>query len=196
MPVKVAGEYDLETTFTRREGKDTLAIVLPVGSHACDIALSSWEGQAHGLEAIDGQDSRSNPTTRSPARSSTDSGTRSWRKYEFGTNLPALQVLLDNAPLFRWQGKETSWRPGRVFPSPPGPDRPRRVSLLGNVPFGTAASHLGRGFMDRTPKGRTEGIFADCGRAAQARGTSGAHRPSREGCGSCQSCLRSGQESG
>ncbi len=122
LPVKVAGEYDLETTFTRREGKDTLAIVLPVGSHACDIALSSWEGQAHGLEAIDGQDSRSNPTTRSPGTLINGQRYTLLAKVRIRDQLASIEVLLDNAPLFRWQGKETSLAPLGEF-SLPHPDQ-------------------------------------------------------------------------
>ena len=109
MPVVLEGEYDLTVSFTRLEGDNTIAVVLPIGERRCIVVLSGWNGQTSGIESIDGKEAHSNPTTKHP--SVLINGRRytlvaKVRRHQGQT--ASVEVLLDKAVLASWQGKESS----------------------------------------------------------------------------------------
>jgi len=68
LPVSIEGSYDLEVEFTRRQGNDAVALLLPIGSAQCAVVLSAAGGKAHGLALVDGRDATDpqNPVSRRP----------------------------------------------------------------------------------------------------------------------------------
>lgn len=55
LPVRIQdASYDLEVEFTRTEGTDTVAVVLPVGKQQVAFVLSAGDGFASGLEMVSG----------------------------------------------------------------------------------------------------------------------------------------------
>lgn len=54
-PIVVAGSYQLTCTFTRRTGKDEVALILPVGETCVELLVDSCGGTVSGLAQVDGR---------------------------------------------------------------------------------------------------------------------------------------------
>jgi len=124
LPVKVEGDYDLEVDFTRTGGDSSLGVIFPVGPAMCCLWLSAYNGQYHGLEMIDGEDSSRNPSTRQAGPLAND------RQYSVIIQVrlahdgqTAITVLLDSNPCTEWTGNVASLsvnaRFGQVVPYRP-----------------------------------------------------------------------------
>ncbi|HUT12282.1 MAG TPA: PA14 domain-containing protein [Thermoguttaceae bacterium] len=58
LPIEVAGSYDLEVEFTRHEGDDAVAVILPIGPTQCAMLLSVLDGKGdarHGVAHVQGR---------------------------------------------------------------------------------------------------------------------------------------------
>jgi serine/threonine protein kinase/formylglycine-generating enzyme required for sulfatase activity len=108
LPIQVAGDYQLEFSFTRVSGSNDILIHFPVARHAnAGIMLSGWDGGAGGIHAIDGKGnidgSRSEGVVR-PSR------LQNGRRYSARLNVSAvgdqvqLDFQLDGQPYISWQG--------------------------------------------------------------------------------------------
>ncbi|HEY1786135.1 MAG TPA: NPCBM/NEW2 domain-containing protein, partial [Pirellulales bacterium] len=56
IPMSVDGEYSLHVEFTRKSGRDTVVVILPIASGQCMLALSGHDGAVTGFEVINGQE--------------------------------------------------------------------------------------------------------------------------------------------
>lgn len=124
LPVKVEGDYDLEVDFTRTGGDSSLGVIFPVGPAMCCLWLSAYNGQYHGLEMIDGEDSAHNPSAHPAGPLAND------RQYSVIIQVrlghggeAAITVLLDGRPCTEWTGNVASLsinpKFGQVFPHYP-----------------------------------------------------------------------------
>jgi hypothetical protein len=109
LPVKVEGDYDLEVDFTRTGGDSSLGVIFPVGPAMCCLWLSAYNGQYHGLEMIDGEDSSRNPSTRqaSPLVNDRQYSVTIQVRLEQGGQA-AIAVLLDGRSCTEWTGSVAS----------------------------------------------------------------------------------------
>jgi len=64
LPIVINGSYDLEVTFSRREGKRGTSITFPIGPRACTLVVASYERDLVGLDTVDGQPALDNRTSR------------------------------------------------------------------------------------------------------------------------------------
>ena len=55
IPVTPTGSYEVRLTFARMTGTNAVAVLLPVGPTACGLVLSAKDGEASGLEGINGK---------------------------------------------------------------------------------------------------------------------------------------------
>jgi len=108
LPAALEGAYEMEVVFTRHRGKDTVYIGLPVGTHACNLALSTWAGEVHGLEMIDGVEARDNPDSVRPGTLENARKHTVLIRVAPNRDKVAIDVLLDCRPLLSWQGFQKS----------------------------------------------------------------------------------------
>jgi hypothetical protein len=116
LPAVVDGSYNLVAELTRTNGSDSVTITLPVGTRACTLHLSACEGRVSGLGRIGGRGITDplNPAIRRPG------GLVNAQRHKLLVNvmlLPSSQlddhdvlidVWLDDRPLVRWAGRESS----------------------------------------------------------------------------------------
>lgn len=108
LPVHVEGDYDLEVEFTRQTGDSGLSVLFPVGPATCTLWLSSWNGQYHGLELIDGKENSENATTRSPGTLVNGRRYRIRIGVRVAGELASVEVWLDGEPCTEWMGQISS----------------------------------------------------------------------------------------
>jgi hypothetical protein len=111
LPVEIDGAYDLQMTFSRQtpyvDGA-AICVILPVGTAKCALILDTGKEHNSGIEQIDNKGIKDNPTyvrgvplpsgrmftVQISVRPSQDSAT--------------IAVQLENKPLLRWEGKQSS----------------------------------------------------------------------------------------
>lgn len=81
-PVVIRGSYDLEVTPTRHQGRDAVLVYLPVGSHACYLALSGGNGAPTHLRSWRGNASMKTRPPQNRGSSSTVDRITYWPKFE------------------------------------------------------------------------------------------------------------------
>lgn len=74
LPAAPKGDYDLRVAFTRRTGQNSIAIFFPYGSGRAAFEVDAWGENLAGIQNVNGQDLRSNPTRRPNVR--LENGTR------------------------------------------------------------------------------------------------------------------------
>ena len=107
-PIVVNGEYDLSVSFTRISGDEAVDVLLPVGSHTCLVFFSGWNGDCHGIEWIDGKWGCKNQTTVRPGKLINGIKYDMFVKVRSKQNMASIEVFLNNKPIIRWQGNESS----------------------------------------------------------------------------------------
>ncbi len=51
-PVVIDGSFDMEASFTRHDGDNVVALLLPVRPHGCSVIISGWNGQGSWIDLI------------------------------------------------------------------------------------------------------------------------------------------------
>ncbi|MCX6910770.1 MAG: FHA domain-containing protein [Verrucomicrobia bacterium] len=108
LPGEIAGSYDLEVQFTRHTSDQTVGVVLPAGSRLCSVVLSSFAGEASGLEFINEQDVRNNPTTFKPAALNNGQPYTLLVQVRPQGDRVDLTATLDGRPFISWSGAQSS----------------------------------------------------------------------------------------
>jgi serine/threonine protein kinase len=131
LPAILEGDYDLTVNFTRQKGENTIAVMLPIGQRRCVVVLSGWNGQASGIQSIDGEEAHSNPTAKHP------SVLINGQRYTLvatvrrqSDHTASIEVLLDEAVIATWHGKESSLDLGGEWHLP----QKRRFAFITNDP--------------------------------------------------------------
>ncbi len=108
LPVIVEGSYQLEVQFTRSEGTDMVAVLLPGGPQGSALVLSDRGGKLSGIDRIDGRDLADNRTCRRPG--TLQNGRRYTVLVEVKQegDLAGVAVLIDGKPYIEWSGRRTS----------------------------------------------------------------------------------------
>jgi len=123
LPVNLKGSYDLQVDLVRHSGENTLKIFLPVGSTACSLTLSGWQGSASGLGMIDDRFADNNPTTVRPGKLINGRTYRVLAKVRLADENVSISVAVNGTPYIKWTGKQSSLSlPGAW--ALPQPDRP------------------------------------------------------------------------
>jgi len=108
LPGGIAGSYDLEVQFTRHTSDQTVGVVLPAGSRLCSVVLSSYTGEASGLEFINEQDVRNNPTTLKPATLNNGQPYTLLIQVRPQGDRVSITATLDGKPFISWSGAQSS----------------------------------------------------------------------------------------
>ena len=134
LPLRVTGSYDLEVQFTRHAGNENITIVLPVGRRACRLSMNAWEGEASGLEEIDGKSARDNSTVVRPGTLTNGKLYRVLcRVREDGENA-TIAIFHDGKEFTSWTGKLASLSTGKYL-TWPNQDQPGFYTKLGDVTY-------------------------------------------------------------
>lgn len=109
----VPRNYSLSIEFTRIDGNDVVAVILPVGSTSPAFELSGWAGQSHGLSRVDGLPTRDedNPASVRPGR--LENGQRHRLVLDVSTEgeEATVSARLNGEALLRWQGNRSRLQP-------------------------------------------------------------------------------------
>ena len=104
LPVSPRGSYEIETTFQRTSGTDSVCVYLPVGSHEVLLLLSAWHGEVSGLAQVK---SRGIKEGEAAVRPGTIENGRDYhlavKVLVRGTEVQII-VSLNGTPYFRWRG--------------------------------------------------------------------------------------------
>ncbi len=104
LPVIVEGSYDLDLGFSAGRGGDTpVALVLPVADRHCAAILMGWQGNASGLERIEGKSSKEAGTMVSTLLEAE----RTYRvsvQVRLSKERLEIRVSLDGEPHLQWSG--------------------------------------------------------------------------------------------
>ena len=106
LPVTPRGNYLLHVQFVRTEGKDGIYIGLPVGEDGANLNLSGWEGQASGLEWINGSEALDNVTSVKPGTVENNRLHSLMVKVTHDKDAVEVVVHLDGKQIIEWKGKD------------------------------------------------------------------------------------------
>ncbi|HUU11550.1 MAG TPA: hypothetical protein VM431_13570, partial [Phycisphaerae bacterium] len=104
LPVAVAGSYELDVTFTRVGGKDSISAILPVGDAAVLLILGGWRNTVAGLAMIEGKNVDNNGAQ---VKNCTLENGRTYRlqaKVTVRDREAEIVAVLDGRPLLTWSG--------------------------------------------------------------------------------------------
>lgn len=103
----VPREYDFEVEFTRTSGEHSVALIFPAGSGDATFELDAWGKQLSGLQLINGEDLRSQPT------GVTSLGLKNGQRYTARLEVRRLEIraFLDNTLVTTYQGDGSNLRP-------------------------------------------------------------------------------------
>ncbi len=104
LPVEVTGSYELEVRFARTAGRDSVDVILPVGSAQPLLVLSGILGVAHGLEFINGKNCADNETSVKPGALQNNRVYSLHIRVSLEKDLAQVQAELDGSPLISWRG--------------------------------------------------------------------------------------------
>jgi hypothetical protein len=119
LPVAPAGDYELETKFTRPAGNDTVAFLLPVGSKRVLLAVSHFGGKATGLQFIDGKEPADQEGTS--VRPGVIENNREYAlhiKVSTQGSQAEITTTLDGQPCVHWKGALESLSMSSVWATP------------------------------------------------------------------------------
>ncbi|TWT86221.1 motility-associated ABC transporter substrate-binding family protein [Neorhodopirellula pilleata] len=105
---KTPSSYSLTIEFTRREGTNSIGAVLPVGSSQCAFLVSVFNGEAHGIGAIDGQLAKANASTIKPGVLENGHPYRLLIEVDVKGDSATISSTLDGRAFVKWSGKTTS----------------------------------------------------------------------------------------
>jgi serine/threonine protein kinase len=126
IPAELRGSYQLDVDFTPETGSGLVAIVVPVGEHACSVALSTGDQAQGGIGLLDGKPINQNGTLRRSDRPDSEPRLRATVQVELLDSVAAIRVLRDGRPLTQWIGDPARLSPGPTHELP----RPRNVGLF------------------------------------------------------------------
>ena len=108
LPVAARSSYQVQFRFTRHRGNDGIFFQLPVGSSHVALALSHWNGGAHGLDLIDGDNPHENATGVKPGR--LENGRPHTLDVQVKVRGQACDIAarLDGSRLLQWSGDVSS----------------------------------------------------------------------------------------
>lgn len=101
----VRGGYDLNFTFTRTGGTDSVAAIIPVFGRQCLAVFGAFSGKWDGLGMIDGKPVANNSTGRASSITSNRCHAVSVRVRKQGNGSAAIAIFLDRKPYVSWSGK-------------------------------------------------------------------------------------------
>lgn len=111
LPLTIEGDYDLTTEFTRLNGADGIAIMLPVGDTSCTLVINGWPDQGGGktylshinnIEADDNRNAITGKIIQNGRVYKCDISVRT------KNNQAAIRVHLNNRPIIIWKGPENA----------------------------------------------------------------------------------------
>ncbi|MBS0206913.1 MAG: hypothetical protein JSS49_28900 [Planctomycetes bacterium] len=107
-PIVAIGSFELQWKVTRKNGKEAVGLIWPVGNAACIFQLDAYEGTISGLEKVDGK--YINKLVGTPATVAKPVPLTNGQLYEVHVKVLQLQdkasieVTLDHRPVINWQG--------------------------------------------------------------------------------------------
>ncbi len=106
LPVELHGSYELEVSFVRTDGNESVGIILPLGGgHRCMLRLARND-KASGLEMINGKKAHENETTVSPHWLDNGRGyTVTARVNRMDGGTVRVDIELNGRQFTQWQGK-------------------------------------------------------------------------------------------
>lgn len=106
LATNVPTSYDITFEFTRTEGDDAVALILPIGDVSPALEISSWQGEVHGLARVNGGSSRdaSNPTTVRPGTIENGKRQELLVSVRAEDNSPTITATLNGTELLKWSG--------------------------------------------------------------------------------------------
>ena len=111
IPIVPNGSYEMEASFTRRQGNGAIVFMLPVGKKEVMFALSSSPSQGgfNGMSMIDGKTvyQSGNPTTVRGKKLTNGRVHRVAVRVEISGQVAKVQADLDGKHLVNWSGKQT-----------------------------------------------------------------------------------------
>ncbi len=111
LPVRVQGSYELEVEVTRRSGKESVMLFLPVGLCRCNLIVGGFPtGKVSGLERVGGKGANSNSSTRMSDKFVTGRRHTVLARVRVCGDVAAIEVLLDGEPHLTWAGSTTALR--------------------------------------------------------------------------------------
>ncbi len=95
LPARPTGEYDFKVSFTRRTGKDSIALFIVSGGKQTSFEVDAWGQNLAGLQLMGGKDLRENSTRVS------NQALQNGRRYtvELRVRKYRVEALLDDKPL-------------------------------------------------------------------------------------------------
>lgn len=108
LPGKIVGSYAITLEFTRDSGKDSIGVILPVGTQQCLFNMSAFQGEAHGIGLIYGKLARDNSTTIKPGTLKNRHPYRLLIEVDVKKEAASISSQLDGRPLLKWSGKPQS----------------------------------------------------------------------------------------
>jgi hypothetical protein len=108
IPVAPLGSYELQVKFVRVTGRESVDIILPVGSAGVAAVLSGWGGSASGLTTVNGRPAADNETKVSPGQ------LENGREYTAGIQVKVerdqavIAMDLNGRPYIRWSGPQSA----------------------------------------------------------------------------------------
>lgn len=107
IPVAPKGDYELKVQFVRIEGSNDVNTILPVGNTSVVVMLSSNNGSASGLTAINGKLCDSNDT-RTSGSLTNDTAHNLHVKVTTKDDQAEISATLDGKKLLEWEGPQSA----------------------------------------------------------------------------------------
>jgi hypothetical protein len=104
LPVVPAGSYELQVTFVRTQGTESVGVILPLGGGTALLRLSR-DGEASGLELLDGKRAHENATTVKTGAIENNRGHTIDAKVLREKDQVRIVIHLGGKPLTQWQGR-------------------------------------------------------------------------------------------
>ena len=104
LPAAPTGSYEMQISFVRMAGDNTVFVMLPVGPTACGLVLSAASGAASGLEAINGKWAGTNETAVRPGTLVNGQEYLLAIKVMLQGAQADISATLDGKPFVHWKG--------------------------------------------------------------------------------------------
>jgi tetratricopeptide (TPR) repeat protein len=120
IPVIPLGSYELQVKFVRVTGRESVDIILPVGSAGVAAVLSGWGGSVSGLTCVNGRPAADNETKVSPGQLENGREYTAGIQVKIARDQAVIAVDLNGRPYIRWSGPHAvlSVDGGKRLPDP------------------------------------------------------------------------------
>jgi hypothetical protein len=104
LPVVPEGSYELQVTFVRTKGTESVGVILPLGGGTALLRLSR-DGAASGLELLDGKRAHENETTVKPGTIENNRGNTIDARVIREKDRVRIAIALNGKQIIQWQGR-------------------------------------------------------------------------------------------